>query len=90
MSSPSPSIWMRLRPRARAFIAFLLVCCGLPAAVGVLLELSRGPTLLGLVLPWAGFAIAALSIIAVVRPHGLSPLAWLEQLRSRIQAETRH
>lgn len=89
MRSPSPSLWQRLQPRAQAFIVFLLLCCGVPAAASVLLELTRGPTTLGLVLPWAGFALSALSIIAVVRPHGRSPLAWLEQLRSRIQSETR-
>jgi len=67
----------------------LLLCCGAPSLISVLLELTRGPSPLGLVLPWAGFAISAISLVAVVRPHGRSPLAWLEQLRARIQAETR-
>lgn len=88
--SPSPSRWHRLQPRARVFIAFVLLGCGAPALVSVLLELTRGPTTFGLVLPWAGFVLSALSIIAVVRPRGQSPLAWFEQLRARINSETRH
>lgn len=54
----------------------------------MLLELTRGPTTLGLVLPWAGFTLSALSVVAVVKPRGSSPLGWLEQLRQRVQSET--
>lgn len=64
--------------RARAFLGWLFFVTLAPA----LLQLLPVQHPLLPVLPWLGLVLALVSLLIVVRPHRVSPLAWLGDVAS--------
>ncbi len=68
--------------RARAFVGWLLLACGVPA-LGQFVP-DAPPWVAWL--PWCGFLVALGSVAVVVPPRGFHPLSWLADIAAAAAA----